>query len=168
MLRGLQSPTEQEGYSFASDPSGNSLHPEGWPALHCSGWQSVASPGSAECLPPWGNEPSAMTVSLLSPPFYLSAWHMVGSKEMSKWMRFDFNTHFSLLPTFVFVPIFSPLLSLVKHMIMIFVVVHSFFHWEREKHQFLLFCLFMHPLADSCMCPDRGSNPQPWQMRTSL
>ena len=32
----------------------------------------------------------------------------------------------------------------------------------RERDIDLLFHLFMHSLVDSCMCPDRGSNTQPW------
>ena len=31
-----------------------------------------------------------------------------------------------------------------------------------------LFHLFMHSLVDSCTCPDWGSNPQPWCIRTML
>ena len=42
--------------------------------------------------------------------------------------------------------------------------------WEREREIEinLLFHLFMYSLIDSCMCPDRGSNPQPWLIRTML
>ena len=38
----------------------------------------------------------------------------------------------------------------------------------RERNIDLLFHLFMHPLADSYMCPDQGSNLQPWRIRTVL
>lgn len=37
-----------------------------------------------------------------------------------------------------------------------------------ERNIYLLFHLFMHWLADSCMCPDCSSNPQPWRIRTAL
>ena len=37
-----------------------------------------------------------------------------------------------------------------------------------EKHTDLLFHLFMHSLVNSCMCPDRGLNPQPWCMGMML
>ena len=33
---------------------------------------------------------------------------------------------------------------------------------EVEGERDLLFHLFMHSLVDSCLCPDQGSNPQPW------
>ena len=36
---------------------------------------------------------------------------------------------------------------------------------ERERDINLLFHLFMHLLVDSCMCPDWGSNLQPWRTR---
>ena len=39
---------------------------------------------------------------------------------------------------------------------------------ERERNIDLLFCLFMHPLVDSYMCPDQGLNLQPWCMGTTL
>ena len=39
---------------------------------------------------------------------------------------------------------------------------------EREKNTDLLFHLFMHSLVDSYMCPDQGSNPQPWYIGTML
>ena len=38
---------------------------------------------------------------------------------------------------------------------------------EREMSNMdLLFHLIMYSLVDSCMCPDQGSNPQPWCMGT--
>ena len=39
---------------------------------------------------------------------------------------------------------------------------------ERERDVNLLFHLFMHSLVASCMCPDQGSNPQPWSMWMTL
>ena len=33
---------------------------------------------------------------------------------------------------------------------------------EREREMDLLFHLFMHSLVVSCVCPNWGSNPQPW------
>ena len=48
-------------------------------------------------------------------------------------------------------------------------LIKNFFNWfEREKHIGLLFHLLMHSLVDSCMCPDRRSNPHPWRIRTML
>ena len=45
--------------------------------------------------------------------------------------------------------------------------------WEEmgQRHRdrcVVLFHLFMYSLVDSCMCPDWGSNPQPWSMETML
>ena len=37
-----------------------------------------------------------------------------------------------------------------------------------ERNVDLLFYFFMHSLVDAYMCPDRGSNPQPWRIRTTL
>ena len=39
---------------------------------------------------------------------------------------------------------------------------------EREREINLLFHLFRHPFVDSCMCPDRGWNPQPWSIGMML
>ena len=39
---------------------------------------------------------------------------------------------------------------------------------ERGRNINLLFHLLMHSLVDSCVYPDRGSNPQPWHSRTML
>ena len=39
---------------------------------------------------------------------------------------------------------------------------------ERERSIDLLFHLFIHSLVDSCMCPDQGSNTQPWHIGTML
>ena len=39
---------------------------------------------------------------------------------------------------------------------------------KRQRNIDLLFHLFMHLLVDSCMCPDRGLNPQPWCTGTVL
>ena len=39
---------------------------------------------------------------------------------------------------------------------------------KREKNIDLLFHLFMHSLVDSHMCPDQGSNLQPWCIRMML
>ena len=33
---------------------------------------------------------------------------------------------------------------------------------EKERNTDLLFYLFMYSLVDSCLCPEQGSNPQPW------
>ena len=38
---------------------------------------------------------------------------------------------------------------------------------ERQGDIDLLSDLFMHSLAASCMCPDRGSDPQPWHIGTT-
>ena len=38
----------------------------------------------------------------------------------------------------------------------------------RERNIDLLFHSFMYPLTVSYMCPDWGSNPQPWGVRTTL
>ena len=38
----------------------------------------------------------------------------------------------------------------------------DYFLRERERNTCLFFHLLMHSLVDSCMCPDWGSNPQPW------
>ena len=35
---------------------------------------------------------------------------------------------------------------------------------QRERDINLLFHLFMHSLVDSCTCPDRGRNTQPWHI----
>ena len=40
--------------------------------------------------------------------------------------------------------------------------------FESERNIHLFFYLFMHSLVDSCMCPGRGLNPQPWRMVTML
>ena len=39
---------------------------------------------------------------------------------------------------------------------------------ETEKHMDLLFHSHIHSLLDSYVCPDQGSNPQPWHMRMML
>ena len=39
---------------------------------------------------------------------------------------------------------------------------------QRERNLDLLFHLFMHLLVDSFMCPDQGSNLQPWCIWTML
>ena len=39
---------------------------------------------------------------------------------------------------------------------------------ERERNIDVLFYLFMHSLTVSCMCPDRGSNLQPWCIEMAL
>ena len=39
---------------------------------------------------------------------------------------------------------------------------------KRERNIHLLFHLFVHSLFDSCVCPDWGSNPQCWFIRTTL
>ena len=39
---------------------------------------------------------------------------------------------------------------------------------DREREINLLFHLLMCSLADSCTCPDRESNLQPWHMGTML
>ena len=39
---------------------------------------------------------------------------------------------------------------------------------EGERNIALLFHFFMHSLVDSCMCPDWGSNLQPWCVGTTL
>ena len=42
--------------------------------------------------------------------------------------------------------------------------MYVYIYGERERET-LICCsmyLFMHSLAVSCMCPDQGSNPQPW------
>ena len=40
---------------------------------------------------------------------------------------------------------------------------------ERERRErFVVHHLFMHSLVDSWMCPDRGSNSQPWRIRRML
>ena len=36
---------------------------------------------------------------------------------------------------------------------------------ERERNIDLLFHLFLHSLADSCVCPEAGPNPHHWCMR---
>ena len=38
----------------------------------------------------------------------------------------------------------------------------------RESEIILLFHLFLHSLVESCMCPDRGSNLQPWSIGMTL
>ena len=38
----------------------------------------------------------------------------------------------------------------------------------RERNNDLLFHLFMHSLVASCICPDQGSNLQPWCIGTTL
>ena len=39
---------------------------------------------------------------------------------------------------------------------------------EKKRNTDLLLHLSMHSLVDSPMCPDWGSNPQPWHIRTTL
>ena len=39
---------------------------------------------------------------------------------------------------------------------------------KREQDIDLLFHLIIHSLVDSCMCPDLGSNPQPWHVGVAL
>ena len=39
---------------------------------------------------------------------------------------------------------------------------------ERERNVDALFCLFMHSLVDSCMCPDQRQNPKPWCIGATL
>ena len=39
---------------------------------------------------------------------------------------------------------------------------------EGRRERDLLFLLFMQSLVDSLMCPDRGSNPQPWRIGMTL
>ena len=39
---------------------------------------------------------------------------------------------------------------------------------KREKNINLLFHVLMHSLVDSCMCPDQGSNLQPWSIGMML
>lgn len=68
MVTGLQSSTDQEGCSLASDPSGNNLPPAGSVFSTTQGEEVVAGPESGECPPALG-EPSAMTVSILSPHY---------------------------------------------------------------------------------------------------
>ena len=52
-----------------------------------------------------------------------------------------------------------------------FIYLLSFLEREevgRERDINLLFHLFMHSLATSYMCPDWGSNLQPWYTGTAL
>ena len=39
---------------------------------------------------------------------------------------------------------------------------------ERNRNTDLLFHFFIHWLVGCCLCPDQGSNPQPWRMGTML
>ena len=39
---------------------------------------------------------------------------------------------------------------------------------EKERDMDLMLHPFMHSLVASWMCPDQGSNPQPWRTRTTL
>ena len=45
---------------------------------------------------------------------------------------------------------------------------HTHTHTERERNVDLLFHLLIHSLVASCMCPDQGSNLQPWPIGVML
>ena len=63
------------------------------------------------------------------------------------------------------------ILEVILDTFLIFIYLLLFFKVdlrERERNIDLLFHLFMHSLVESCTCPDRELNLQPWHIGTTL